>query len=50
MANCTKGLRTVLDEAYSGHLECPNDREWNSGGKKSADNTGNVLGLHFDDI
>jgi hypothetical protein len=27
-----------------------NDREWNSGGKKGADNTGNMLGLHVDDI
>jgi hypothetical protein len=48
--NCIKELSTVFDKAYYGHLEYRNDREWNSGGKKSADNTGNVLGLHVDSI
>jgi hypothetical protein len=43
-------LRTVFDKAFSGHLECPNDREWNIGGKKSADNTGDVLGLPADGL
>jgi hypothetical protein len=48
--NCTKELRTVFGTAYLGHFEGPSDLKWNSGGKKSADNTGNVLGLQVDGI